>query len=1202
MIKSIIKNIYINFINFFDKFFIKKILNKNLNTKQRNLQTKKQNEIDLSLLEEHTRFLENKFTKEQQEDYLYYISSYRRRSLLYFLNVLSNLAFIGKYFRKIYLLSFTETFWNRLSYHEILRARNQGYFKNPIEEDYLRKYSESIIDNEFILFRGFWAVTVPLWLRDFYNYVLYLLTCRHEYYFFRHVRDRWHRAFPPGSEWRDWSPEILIFWGIWTLILTPIETTIVVTATIVYYQIKVPFILISTSYRFLKEMLVFLYNLNKEILKFLYLNYIKLIVNVLAANRLLGQPYYNDGILKKKIIPGIQFTKFRMIPDYFGSVLYQGPVIELPIEKEFYDEVVEFIDKDNIKVFGNTYEIKFTGPFDFLVRNTRYKEFFSRLNLVAYFCAYPFSVLIYYFCVIVFFGMFATSQTGKYLYLDEVYYTFGNFLKLIKNLIEQQAILQCYKYEQTITLNYQNHYENFIQYLNKILIIGYHLITDGNGKFLEIFQKDFFSNLKQRLIHLYGPKTDPWYFPISPDVTTARFIPTIDKYITDEMCVNAYYLFVEERLKPSDFHFFRSAYQSSNLLKFWDKDWSFENFDYFGNKITNVIPFLKFLKKPFNSLFEVVRKESLTEYRYIIPEFFRPKNSEHLNIKCLTEAEVRSFLIENPVKELMIDPNFLRIVRVDFNKIFPSTAHLKFNDLFTGEVYYFNKNDVSTIFFPEEYRENLFLKILPNIKLKASTEFSLFSEIQSNPVFETELLQFINKSSNPLIASFQDFFQILFGLFCFLPYQLIYVDILKNNIISVIFIIFLFFVFFLRRILRKKKNYKNYFKNIVTLALTCGIFLPILIFVLFPIYILKNKIKRQALQLKLTTTKTFNDEIKTEIVQENITNLNKLAIQRKQTNMEQNLLKDRQLIIDLTYPKPKYYRDRDAMTLSQKKYIKRTKYPFEERTFEHFIRRPELYFEMFYNKEYYWRYIYELIKVIPELMSSPETNLPLELKTFSFVNTFSENGFNTLKQKINAFQTHTPNQTLVEEFKITPEELFGVRLALKRLVLLQKFNLYAHPNRAMVWDNGRILEGLAPTMRAYFIKHYSRKKPQKYPGSDFIKLKKYIFYKFINNVSNNFIERIFYLLYNIKNYKIGRKFYVTINKLVYKITAMCNRIFFLFVYIIKKTALTFRTIFAKNYSIKVKRKFLRIKFYLKLYLSSTVLGTYFGINPLAKKR
>jgi hypothetical protein len=215
-------------------------------------------------------------------------------------------------------------------------------------------------------------------------------------------------------------------------------------------------------------MLVFLYNLNKEILKFLYLNYIKLIVNVLAANRLLGQPYYNDGILKKKIIPGIQFTKFRMIPDYFGSVLYQGPVIELPIEKEFYDEVVEFIDKDNIKVFGNTYEIKFTGPFDFLVRNTRYKEFFSRLNLVAYFCAYPFSVLIYYFCVIVFFGMFATSQTGKYLYLDEVYYTFGNFFKLIKNLIEQQAILQCYKYEQTITLNYQNHYENFIQYLNRL--------------------------------------------------------------------------------------------------------------------------------------------------------------------------------------------------------------------------------------------------------------------------------------------------------------------------------------------------------------------------------------------------------------------------------------------------------------------------------------------------------------------------------------------------------------------------------------------------------------------------------------------------------------------------------------------------------------------------------------------------------------
>jgi hypothetical protein len=204
MFVGVLKYIFYFFLYIYDKYLNRYLTNKNLNSKTvtrktgheisieidlaydnaENQKKRTEKELEERLLNEHTEFLNKKFTVQQQEDYVYYISSFRRRSLLYFLSALSHVFIIGKYFRRLYLLSFTEVFWNRFNYHEILRARNQGFLKNPVEDAYLRNYGSYVIDNEFEPLRGFFTVKTPLWLRDFYNYILYLLTCRHEYYFF----------------------------------------------------------------------------------------------------------------------------------------------------------------------------------------------------------------------------------------------------------------------------------------------------------------------------------------------------------------------------------------------------------------------------------------------------------------------------------------------------------------------------------------------------------------------------------------------------------------------------------------------------------------------------------------------------------------------------------------------------------------------------------------------------------------------------------------------------------------------------------------------------------------------------------------------------------------------------------------------------------------------------------------------------------
>jgi hypothetical protein len=751
--------------------------------------------------------------------------------------------------------------------------------------------------------------------------------------FFRHVRDRWNYAFPPGSEWRDWVPETILLWGIVTLFITPLEVAIVVTSTIIYFQIKITFIIVSSSYTFLKEMLYFLLILNKEILKFLYLKSIEICVNVLAKNGILGLNCYKDGVKKKKIIPGVQFTKSRMIPDYFGFLLYQGPVIDIPLEKEFYDEVVEFIDKDNIKVFGNKVEVKLGSPFDIFITSTRYKMLLTKLNLISYICAYPLGACFFYFITLVVFGLCMTSELGKRFYLDEVYFTFGKTLKMVKTLIEQQAILQSTQYEQIVYFTYQNHYENFIQFLNKVLLVGYHLLQDGNGKFLEIFDKEFFFNLKQKLIHLYGSRTDPWFFPISPDATTPRFRPTTESSLTDEMCATAYYLFVEEKLKPSDYHFFRSAYQGPKVLTFWEKDWSFEKFDYFGNQISQYIYPFKLLKKPVNELFRVIRQESLTEYRYVIPDFLKPKGFQNITIKLLTEADVRSFLVENPVKEIGIDPNFFNIVRVELSQILPSWAHFKFIDLFTGEIYYFNRNDSTTIFFPEAYREDLFLKILPNIKFKAANERNFFKEVDLETLTEPALLQFFQKSQSPLLASFQELLQLVFGLTCYLPYQLFYVGLFNDNypitmfITVLVLILFLLFYYYCYNSNNIFKRSVIFLKNIITLIISWCIILPIFIVIFFPIYYLFINIRKLVLNLFLLTTGEFKKEVNREHIQEIILKQDDLTLARNEKNIKERAREDRRLIIDLTYPNPKYYRDRDSLSAYRKQYIKRTKYP-----------------------------------------------------------------------------------------------------------------------------------------------------------------------------------------------------------------------------------------------------------------------------------
>jgi hypothetical protein len=194
---------------------------------------------------------------------------------------------------------------------------------------------------------------------------------------------------------------------------------------------------------------------------------------------------------------------------------------------------------------------------------------------------------------------------------------------------------------------------------------------------------------------------------------------------------------------------------------------------------------------------------------------------------------------------------------------------------------------------------------------------------------------------------------------------------------------------------------------------------------------------------------------------------------RNEKNIKQKNYGDRRLILDLTYPNPKYYRDRDSLATYRKQYIKRTKYPFEERTFEHFIRRPEIYREMFYNQEYYWRFLYELTKVMPALLLLPENKIPIEIQEFTFKKTFSSEGFKQLQYKLLEYKKNPPKESLSEELKLTPEELFEVRLALKRFVLLQKFHLYVHPNRAMVWEEGgfgRILQGLTRVCGSILLK------------------------------------------------------------------------------------------------------------------------------------
>jgi hypothetical protein len=110
---------------------------------------------------------------------------------------------------------------------------------------------------------------------------------------------------------------------------------------------------------------------------------------------------------------------------------------------------------------------------------------------------------------------------------------------------------------------------------------------------------------------------------------------------------------------------------------------------------------------------------------------------------------------------------------------------------------------------------------------------------------------------------------------------------------------------------------------------------------------------------------------------------------------------------------------------------------------------------------------------MPVLLLPTDSNIPMEIRDFTFAKTLSTKDFEQLQNKLLEYKINPPKQSLSEELKITPEEYFRVRLALKRFVLLQKFHLYVHPNRAMVWEEGgfgRILQGLTQVCENILLK------------------------------------------------------------------------------------------------------------------------------------
>jgi hypothetical protein len=129
-------------------------------------------------------------------------------------------------------------------------------------------------------------------------------------------------------------------------------------------------------------------------------------------------------------------------------------------------------------------------------------------------------------------------------------------------------------------------------------------------------------------------------------------------------------------------------------------------------------------------------------------------------------------------------------------------------------------------------------------------------------------------------------------------------------------------------------------------------------------------------------------------------------------------------------------------------------------------------------------------------------------------------------------------------------------------------------------------------MREHFIKNYSRKAQKKYPGSDIFLFKKYHWVKYFNSLINETIELKLISLEKLQSIKVANILQTVkgdFNRIISYIIIRASHLFEKFKVFLNVKGFLYK--FCRNY----KRKYLRLKFYLKLYFSTTDLR--FMVDP-----